>query len=508
MEGSMNAVSSFVLAALLSAGPTDGTRSVPTPEATLLQFTSQRCQFCQAMQPIVAQLAQQGVSVQPIDVEQQLPVARQFQVSGVPTFIAVSGGREMGRIEGVTSYEKLAALAGARSQESGVRSQGAAAYGSSSGPQPPAPNALPPEQAARAATVRLKVEDATGYGFGTGTIIDTHDSEALVITCGHLFRESKGQGKVTADVFASGAAQSVEGQLIGYDLERDVALVSIRAAGMRAASVAPPAFAVRPGDRAFTIGCDKGADPSVRATQITSVNKYRGKPNYTAAGQPIDGRSGGGLFSAEGFLIGVCNAADPADNEGIYAGLASIHWQLDKIGQSEIYQRAAQVAAAVRSQESGVRGQEAGVRGQGTGDRGQDAIAAAAVAPAAPQLPPTMPGLAPAGAAQPFGSAGASPSPAGASPSRLADLAPVAAVGEDTEIVFIVRSKRDPSQRSDVYVVDQAAPDLVARITHAARASGEQRAALARAAQSNVRTAAANQVPGSPPVVRGQSAEY
>src|SRR6476660_8694780 len=58
MEGSMNAVSSFVLAALLSAGPTDGTRSVPTPEATLLQFTSQRCQFCQAMQPIVAQLAQ------------------------------------------------------------------------------------------------------------------------------------------------------------------------------------------------------------------------------------------------------------------------------------------------------------------------------------------------------------------------------------------------------------------------------------------------------------------
>jgi hypothetical protein len=94
-----------------------------------------------------------------------------------------------------------------------------------------------------------------------------------------------------------------------------------------------------------------------------------------------------------------------------------------------------------------------------------------------------------------------------ASTSRSADLVPIAAAGDDAEIVFIVRSKRDPSQRSEVYVVDQAAPDLVARITHAARASGEQRAALARAGQATVRTAA-NQLPGSPPVVRGQTAEY
>ncbi len=484
----MNAVSSLLLTAIFSGAP----GVAPPPETTLLEFTSQRCQFCQAMQPIVAQLAQQGVSVQPIDVDQQLPVARQFQVNGVPTFVAISGGREVGRIEGVTSYEKLAALT--KGSGVGVQGSGQVTGASTNSVQPATIGALPPEQAARAATVRLKVEDATGYGFGTGTIIDTHDSEALVITCGHLFRESKGQGKITADVFTSGTAQSVEGQLIGYDLERDVALVSIRAAGMRAASVAPPAFTVRPGDRAFTIGCDKGADPSLRATQITSVNKYRGKPNYTAAGQPIDGRSGGGLFSAEGFLIGVCNAADPADNEGIYAGLASIHWQLDKIGQSEIYQRTAQVAAAAKADPNvalAAAQSPAAVQSPATAQ------------PATPQLPPTMPGggqlaVLTAGTAR----------PTVASPAQIPDLAPVAAAGEDTEIVFIVRSKRDPSQRSEVYVVDQAAPDLVARITHAARASGEQRAALARATQPNIRTAAANQLPGSPPVVRGQSAEY
>src|SRR5439155_22645450 len=190
MEGSMNAVFSLVLAAIFSGAP----GASPPSDTTLLQFSSQRCQFCQAMQPIVAQLAQQGVSVQPIDVDQQLPVARQFQISVVPTFIAISGGREVGRIEGVTSYEKLAALM--KGSGSGVQGSEIKAATAGRGVQESGVGA---EQAARAATVRLKVEDATGYGFGTGTIIDTHDSEALVITCGHLFRESKGKGKITAD---------------------------------------------------------------------------------------------------------------------------------------------------------------------------------------------------------------------------------------------------------------------------------------------------------------------
>jgi S1-C subfamily serine protease len=484
----MSSLSSFVLLAVLGAAP----------DTTLLQFSSQRCQHCQSMQPVVAQLAQQGVNVQTIDVDQQLSVARQFQIAGVPTYVAVSGGREVGRIEGVASPDKLTALVGA--------SAPANATPTAAGPL--ARQAAPSPDAARAATVRIKVEDAGGYGFGTGTIVDTHDGEALVVTCGHLFRESKGQGKITSDLFISGAAQTVDGQLIGYDLDRDIALISIRSGpGAKAAAVAPPGYTVRPGDRAFTIGCDKGADPSVRQTQITAVNKYRGKPNFTAAGQPIDGRSGGGLFSADGFLIGICNAADPKDDEGLYAGLASIHWQLDQIGQSEIYQRSALASVAATP---------AGLPAAGP----NAALAAQAV-------PPSSAGASTYQAQTALqSSAGASPSQVGlvqGSPSsqivfptamnspapRAAEMAPVVAAGDDTEIVFIVRSKRDPSQRSDVYVVDQAAPDLVARITHAARASGEQRAALAsRAAQPAVRTAAAAAPRTGTPVVRGQSSDY
>ncbi len=449
----MSPIYALTLAAILGSAP----------DTTLLQFSSQRCQHCQSMQPVIAQLAQQGINVQVIDVDRQLSVAQQHRINGVPTFVAVSGGRELGRIEGVTTADKLVTLAG---------------WAAPAAAGPPAVAGVSPDQSARAATVRIKVEDAAGYGFGTGTIIDTHDREALVVTCGHLFRESKGRGKLTADLFTSGTAQTVDGQLIGYDLDRDIALISIRSGpGAQAAKVAPPGFAVRPGDRAFTYGCDKGADPSLRPTHITAVNKYKGKPNFTAAGQPIDGRSGGGLFSAEGYLIGICNAADPTDDEGLYAGLASIHWQLDQIGQSEIYQRSASASSGALAM--GARGQEPGVRSQES------------VGNPLPQSALPMP--TPTSMTQ---------------PARNYDAPPVIAAGDDTEIVFIVRSKRDPSQRSEVYVVDQAAPDLLARITRAAQATGEQRAALARsAAQQSVRTAAAPPRTNGP-VVRGQSSDY
>ena len=48
-------------------------------------------------------------------------------------------------------------------------------------------------------------------------------------------------------------------------------------------------------------------------------------------------------------MIGVCNAADPADNEGLFAALKSIHQELDEVGLTVIYAArppAVQLAAA------------------------------------------------------------------------------------------------------------------------------------------------------------------
>jgi hypothetical protein len=197
---------------------------------------------------------------------------------------------------------------------------------------------------AHAATVRLRVYDGQGYGAGTGTIIDTHGEEALVLTCGHLFRETQGKGKIEVDLFIGGQTRTVSGQVIDYDADaRDIALVSIR-----------PGFAVQPvqvigsdrqvenGQPAFSFGCDRGADPSRRDTRITGINKYNqhlGVSNLEIAGAPIDGRSGGGLFDAQGRLIGVCNSADYKGDVGIYAGPGNVRWQLERIGMLELLDR-------------------------------------------------------------------------------------------------------------------------------------------------------------------------
>ena len=51
-----------------------------------------------------------------------------------------------------------------------------------------------------AASVRLRVEDADGHSCGSGTIIDARGGEALILTCGHIFRDSKGKGRIEVDL--------------------------------------------------------------------------------------------------------------------------------------------------------------------------------------------------------------------------------------------------------------------------------------------------------------------
>ena len=61
---------------------------------------------------------------------------------------------------------------------------------------------------AEAATVRIRVDEENSTAYGTGTVIDVHGDEALVLTCGHLFREMKLHSQLTIDLFA-GRSQPV-----------------------------------------------------------------------------------------------------------------------------------------------------------------------------------------------------------------------------------------------------------------------------------------------------------
>jgi len=197
-----------------------------------------------------------------------------------------------------------------------------------------------PGQDLIAASVRLRIEDPAGHSCGSGTIIDARQGEALILTCGHIFRDWRGSGRIDVDLFGGGAPERVAGRLICCDLERDVALVAVAAPGaVRIARVAPPQYTVGQGSAVVSVGCNNGGWPSARRSRVASLNRYLGPPNIQVDDQPVEGRSGGGLFSSDGLVIGVCNAADPADREGFFAALASIHAILNKAGLAYVYRQ-------------------------------------------------------------------------------------------------------------------------------------------------------------------------
>ena len=197
------------------------------------------------------------------------------------------------------------------------------------------------ESTALSSTVRLQVEDEQGTSYATGTVIHTHDGESLVLTCGHVFRESKGLGNIVAEFgFADGATFKVPGQMLDYDSNaNDIALVVIQNGNHRLESVdvAPAESSIERGDNVFTLGCDNGDDPTIRNTAIKNLARYDGSLKYDIFGRPVNGRSGGGMFNSKGQLIGVCNAAAVEVDEGIYTALETVHWQLAKTNLEHLF---------------------------------------------------------------------------------------------------------------------------------------------------------------------------
>jgi thiol-disulfide isomerase/thioredoxin len=302
-------------------------------ETALLDFSADWCGPCRQMEPVVARLSALGYPVRKINIDHDQALASQYRVQGVPCFVLVVDGREKERTVGPTTQEQLVAML----QRHGVSPRGAVDARPKVVPkeEPARQTAATPDIAAGllAASVRLKISDTGGHSYGSGTVVDVRGDEALIVTCGHIFRDSQGQGKVTIDLFGSGAPRGLAGRVIGYDLKSDVGLVSFKpGCPVRTASLAPASYQVRRGDTVINIGCNNGAEPTVKTSRVTSLDKFLGPPNIQVAGQPVQGRSGGGLFTADGRVIGVCNAADPTDNEGLYAALPSLWTLLEQHG--------------------------------------------------------------------------------------------------------------------------------------------------------------------------------
>ena len=146
--------------------------------------------------------------------------------------------------------------------------------------------------------------------------------------------------QITAEYdFDGDEVKSAPGRMISFDAKaRDIGLVAVQAGvDIQPIPVASKTTAVARGNEVFSIGCDHGQLPTIRHTRIKNKAKYDNAIKYDIYGRPVDGRSGGGLFTADGELIGVCNAASVDFDEGIYTGLDTIYWQIAKVNLDHLF---------------------------------------------------------------------------------------------------------------------------------------------------------------------------
>lgn len=445
-------------------------------KTALLEFTADWCGPCRSMNPVVHRLVSLDHPIRRINVDRNPELAAKYAVSQLPCFVMLVGGREVDRVVGATTYERLVQMLTrpdeatpnrSMSPQEGLTKKSKKVFASSAikvptlpcpKAPPPHPNLVnPPAEHLLESTVRIVVEDAQGQSYGTGTIIDARGGEALVLTCGHIFRDSQGKGPIHVQLFGPGAEdlhRVVEGRLIGHDLKRDLGLLSFRTSWpVRIARVAPLTQNVRSGDRVVSVGCNEGRKPTLQRTYVTGIDRYDGPSNTVVSGTPVEGRSGGGLFNRQGHVVGVCFAADPQDNEGLYAGLPSIYAELERLGLA--YVRAAKSSNP----------------------------------PIDPTLaqakPPTMPEQMPLPAhSRPGTAAPASPQPSPASPlakaenrtpenksttlhlkgSEQALLCELGKRSRSAEVICIIRPK-DPQSKSEILVLDDASRDFLQRLT-------------------------------------------
>ncbi len=336
------------LIAILAIFAAENSHANQASDFVVLNFTAEWCEPCKAMSGSLDQLSEQGWLIRQINVDKEKDLVKRWKVTELPTLIVLKDSREIDRMTGLLSHQdlqvRLPKVTASKSAPRLVSSLNAQI-------PPTSPAVIGKVVDPMSATVRIKIDDGQSTSFGSGTIIDQHGDEALVLTCGHLFRDLRPNSNLSVDVPIDGRLVTLAATVVDFQCnETDIGLIAFRPGRpIAVASLLPRGVKLKEQESVSSFGCDHGADPTRRDSHITKLNRYIGASNVEVAKAPVQGRSGGGLFNAKGELIGVCYAADGELDEGLYSGPEVVYNQLARLGLGRLYEPADQQVASISS---------------------------------------------------------------------------------------------------------------------------------------------------------------
>ena len=296
--------------------PTDDCKLKTENSRVLLDFYADWCGPCQTVKPVVDSLASEGYAVRRVNVNENKELAARYGVESIPCFIVLERGREVSRVVGPTTIERLKLMYRMKP----VLPPSAVGPPPSAAPHPAWRYERPAGH--RAALVRVYCQDdAQTRSIGSGTLVRWGERVA-VLTARHVVKDAK---TIIVELCTKKAHRA---KLLAIDPVWDCAVLELDGEPLGV----QPADVERGGAAMQTAGnrlesCGYGADGQLACNSglFLSYKRSNETPNgpddwFTISGHARQGDSGGGVFNEQGKLVGVLWGTDGQEVVCVQAG--------------------------------------------------------------------------------------------------------------------------------------------------------------------------------------------
>jgi thioredoxin 1 len=294
--------------------------SVASAETKLLDFYADWCGPCKAMAATVDQLASAGYTVERVNVDQDRELAARFGVDSIPCYVVVEQGREVDRIVGKASLERLRQKMqpaergrgerGIQNRERGERGQSHPAW------RYERPSGY------RSAVVRIdcttaKVRQDGGieHNWGSGVIVRWAD-RLIVVTAKHVIA-----GAIRIEVYLHNG-RKIPARLIA--IRADYECCALRLDG-DVGDITPVEVYSQPLTRGEQLeSCGYGPNSKLAANAGIFESYANNGGVLNVSGYVRSGDSGGPVFNSHGQVVGViwAGGGDQEVKQGVVVGNA------------------------------------------------------------------------------------------------------------------------------------------------------------------------------------------